>query len=137
VKLRKLDEWNARRAEVARLYSDMLSDVPDLALPGVLKGADPVWYLFVIRHRNRDDLAHDLMRAGVNTMIHYPTPPHLQPAYPGAMRSASWAATERTAREVLSLPLGPHQSAEQTRQVGAAIRNFSLIGNSLEAAHTP
>jgi len=127
VKLRKLDDWNARRAVVARLYTDMLGDVPGLSLPGVLKGTDPAWYHFVIRHRNRDDLAHHLMQAGVDTMIHYPTPPHLQPAYSGAMRSASLAATERTAREVLSLPLGPHQSAEQTHQVGAAIRKFSLI----------
>src|SRR5471032_647811 len=80
VKLRKLDEWNARRAVTAGIYlSGMRNDA--IALPAVAEGAEPNWHLFVIRSRARDRHAEALAHAGIGTHVHYPTPPHEQEAY--------------------------------------------------------
>jgi len=94
-----------------------------LALPGTPPGADPVWHLYVVQSPERDRLAARLAEAGVETLIHYPIPPHRQAAYgdlglgPGAL-----AVAERLAARVLSLPIGPHLAeAEQDRAI-AAIR---------------
>ncbi len=81
VKLKYLDEWNARRAKVAKYYLEALSDVSDLILPFVPEESEPVWHLFVVRHPRRDDLQKHLAENGIGTMIHYPVPPHLSEAY--------------------------------------------------------
>ena len=81
VKLTRLAEWNARRAAIAAFYLDALAGMPGLTLPAVLDGAEPSWHLFVVRHARRDALQVALAEAGVQTLIHYPTPPHLQGAY--------------------------------------------------------
>lgn len=108
VKLRYLDEWNARRTALAKRYCDGLAG-SGLVLPHVPEWADPVWHLFVVRHSERDALQRRLTDAGVVTLIHYPTPPHLQGAYADAgYSSSSFPIASRFAREVLSLPIGPH-----------------------------
>jgi len=81
VKLTRLDEWNERRRQVAARYLQELSGQQKLALPHLPAWAEPVWHLFVVRHGQRDALQKALTQAGVGTMIHYPIPPHLQPAY--------------------------------------------------------
>jgi dTDP-4-amino-4,6-dideoxygalactose transaminase len=121
VKLKHLDGWNARRAAIAQQYLSSLHGC-GLVLPEVLPGANPVWHLFVIRHPKRDAIQACLDRAGVNSMIHYPIPPHRQAAYSEAGFSADdFPVASRLAQEVLSLPIGPHQSEVQTRAVIAAI----------------
>jgi len=125
VKLRRLDEWNARRARTARRYLQELEGVPDLALPSVPEYADPVWHLFVVRHPRRDALREHLERAGVGTLIHYPLPPHRQPAYAElGLAEGSLPVSEAMAREVLSLPLGPHLSEAEADHVVAAVSSF-------------
>src|SRR5205823_3166734 len=84
VKLRRLDEWNQRRAALAERYLKRLSGIAAMTLPAVLKGAEPVWHIFPIRTDKRDALQASLATAGVGTLVHYPTPPHLQPAYADA-----------------------------------------------------
>jgi dTDP-4-amino-4,6-dideoxygalactose transaminase len=125
VKLRHLDEWNARRRRIANLYLDRLANL-DLLLPEVLEGTDPVWHLFVVRVREREKLQARLRDAGVATLIHYPIPPHEQAAYP---EMASWKGrlpiSERLHREVLSLPIGPHLGDEQAEAVVEAVRAAS------------
>jgi dTDP-3-amino-3,4,6-trideoxy-alpha-D-glucose transaminase len=125
VKLRRLDEWNGRRAGVARLYADVLADVPGLALPIISRGSEPVWHLFVVRHRRRDELQRHLAGCGVGSMIHYPVPPHLSGAYRGGgWRGENLAVSERFARECLSLPIGPHLAAGDAEAVAGAVRRF-------------
>jgi len=122
VKLRRLDEWNARRARLARLYLELLAGGP-LQLPQVPVGAEHAWHLFVVRTAHRDRLQKSLASAGVDTLIHYPVPPHLQPAYRGLGHAAgTFAVSERMHREVLSLPLSPHHSEDQVRFVAATVR---------------
>ncbi|MEI7729339.1 MAG: DegT/DnrJ/EryC1/StrS family aminotransferase [Verrucomicrobiota bacterium] len=125
VKLPCLDIWNERRARIAGLYRSALAGLPGLTLPEVPDWSGPVWHLFVVRHPERDRLQQHLLSAGVETLIHYPIPPHLQEAYrrlpfgPG-----SFPISETMHREVLSLPMGPHLSLEQAQQVIAAIQSF-------------
>lgn len=118
-KLPRLDEWNARRKAIAALYLDELSDSA-LGLPFVPTFADPVWHLFVVRHPARDALQRELAEAGVETLIHYPTPPHLQGAYSGDTFTPLPIA-ESLASEILSLPMGPHLAMADAKRVSLAV----------------
>jgi dTDP-4-amino-4,6-dideoxygalactose transaminase len=125
VKLPHLEEWNARRREVARRYLDGMAGFPGLELPGVAVGADPVWHLFVIRHAQRDALQQQLAASGIGTLIHYPVPPHLSGAYIRAgYKKGSFPLAESLADTVLSLPIGPHLSASQAATVINAVNAF-------------
>lgn len=122
VKLRHLDEWNSRRRTVAALYSEALADT-DLVLPQVADGVEPVWHLYVIRTGNRDRLQQELQDAGITTLIHYPTPPHRQPAYADSpAASLSLPFTTTMANEILSLPVGPQLSVDDAKRVSAAVK---------------
>jgi dTDP-4-amino-4,6-dideoxygalactose transaminase len=113
VKLARLDEWNARRRLVAERYLHKLART-GLILPQIPVFAEPVWHLFVIRATRRDALQGALSKAGVGTLIHYPIPPHLQKAYRDAGYSrGAFPLAERIADECLSLPMGPHLSADE------------------------
>ncbi len=123
VKLGKLDEWNERRAEVAAFYGEALAGVDGVTLPAVRDWADPAWHLYVVRTERREQLAARLTEAGVQTLIHYPIPPHRQQAYAGtAMAAADLPIADALAGEVLSLPIGPHLGMEQARRVADAVR---------------
>ncbi len=111
VKLRHLDAWNARRQAVAARYLRALRDL-DLGLPDTPAWADSVWHLFVVTHRQRDALAGALAAAGVQTLVHYPIPPHLQAAYGGGTLPEQPLARS-LAQQVLSLPMGPHLDETQ------------------------
>jgi dTDP-4-amino-4,6-dideoxygalactose transaminase len=119
VKLRHLESWNDRRAAIAELYSERLGDV-GLEVPTVPEWADPAWHLFVVQSDGRDELAGDLRASGVETLIHYPIPPHRQRAYE-SFSSANLPIADRLAQRILSLPIGPHLSTEQAERVVEAV----------------
>jgi dTDP-4-amino-4,6-dideoxygalactose transaminase len=120
VKLRYLDEWNARRRVIASYYSNHLEGA--VTVPPDPNWAEPVWHLYVIQVDQRDELAERLRGAGVDALIHYPVPPHLQQAYADlALPTGSFPVAERLARQVLSLPIGPHLSEQRAEQVVAAL----------------
>ena len=122
VKLRYLEVWNSRRKEIAKTYSEFLNNVQ---LPSVPNWADPVWHLFVIRHPNRQALMDHLRSRDVQTVIHYPIPPHLQSAYSGlGYVKDDFPISEKIHQEVLSLPIGPHLSEEQVRFVINQVQSF-------------
>lgn len=124
-KLPKLDEWNQRRASLAARYLEQLRGIEQLTLPHVPTWADPVWHLFVIRTPQRDALQQHLAAHGVGTQIHYPVPPHLSGAYAHAGgKRGDFPLAEKFANEVLSLPIGPHISAEQVDYVCQRVREF-------------
>lgn len=125
VKLKYLDEWNARRAKVAKYYLEALSDVSDLILPFVPEESEPVWHLFVVRHPRRADLQKHLAEKGISTMIHYPVPPHLSEAYQDLnLKTDDFKLSAVIAETVLSLPISPHISEEEVSQVVDAVRSF-------------
>jgi dTDP-3-amino-3,4,6-trideoxy-alpha-D-glucose transaminase len=124
VKLRHLESWNDARRRWAARYRSALSGM-DVILPQAGEASEPAWHLFVIRTGARDALQAHLASAGVESVIHYPVPPHLQ----GAYRACGWAegslpGAERLAREVLSLPMGPTLDEAQHEAVVAAVAAF-------------
>ncbi len=116
VKLDVLDSWNDRRRAIAARYTEAFA-AAGLSVPHVPNWAEPVWHLYVIRHPGRDAFRTRLEEAGVGTLIHYPIPPHLQRAYAGAYPEGAFPLSERLAREVISLPMSPAQTQEQTEYV--------------------
>ena len=117
VKLPALAAGNEHRASIARAYNEGLRDAA-ISLPMVPQYCDPVWHLYVVRHMQREALQKRLADAGVATVIHYPVSPHLQPAYLAlGISRGSLPIAERLQQEVLSLPIGPTQSVEDTREV--------------------
>lgn len=106
-KLERLPEWNEQRAAAAKVYDDLLDDLP-VVLPTVLDGNQHVWHLYVIRVPGRDQVLARLHEAGVGAGVHYPTPMHLQ----GALSAlgygfGSFPVAEALASEILSLPMFP------------------------------
>jgi dTDP-4-amino-4,6-dideoxygalactose transaminase len=136
VKLRHLDEWNARRSKIAEIYLHQLSDLSTQLfslsgfqlLPTVPSWSTPVWHLFVIRHPQRDRLQQKLTEAGIGTLIHYPVPPHRSGAYkelpaPGSQLQAmaAFPIADQLASTVLSLPIGPHLKGSEIQYVTHAV----------------
>jgi len=123
VKLGKLEDWNKRRRRIAATYLETLSGLPDLILPFVPEWAEPVWHLFVVRHPRRDLLQGYLSEHGIQTLIHYPVPPHKQRAYE-EMNCFSLPISEQVHREVLSLPIGPAMPANALDYTTDCLRAF-------------
>lgn len=126
VKLRRLDAWNERRRQIAKQFSAELVN-PNVRLPAVAEWAEHVWHLFVIRCETRDLVRNKLEKLGVGTLIHYPVPPHLQPAYK-EYKDSVLPLTERLAREILSIPIGPFLNTEDANRVVEAVNRVSALG---------
>lgn len=121
VKLKYLSEWNMRRTIIANFYTNALQHHTDIVRPYILDDCRSAWHLYVIRHTDRDALQQKLLDKGIHTLIHYPIPPHQQKAYQD-LQPYSLPISERIHREVLSLPIGPHLSAEQMHAVSDAFK---------------
>jgi dTDP-4-amino-4,6-dideoxygalactose transaminase len=125
VKLRRLDEWNARRREHATRYLSALQDAA-VGLPTVLPEAEAVWHLFVIRTYNREALQAKLAQEGIASGFHYPVALHQQPAYAHlGVPSGSLPVTERVAAQVLSLPMYPELPSEALERTAELVRAFA------------
>ena len=125
VKLRKLTEWNSRRKQIAAYYLQNLS-ATNLVLPFVPDWADPVWHLYVVRSKNRDQLQQHLNDLSIGTVIHYPVPPHLQAAYAELkFKKGDLPLAEAIHNEVISIPIGPHLGSANAITVCNAVNAFS------------
>jgi dTDP-4-amino-4,6-dideoxygalactose transaminase len=125
IKLKYLDEWNRRRQSIAHIYLEELKGLDSITLPEFTDGH--VWHIFPILTTKRDDLQKFLLNNGITTLIHYPTPIHLQNAYAHLnIESGTYPVTERIAAEELSLPIGPHLSSDQVRHVTRVIKDFFI-----------
>lgn len=117
VKLKYLDTWNARRRDIAARYMAGLTN-SELILPKNTESTTPVWHLFVVRSAHRDALRTHLTGHNIETLIHYPLAPHLQPAYQEfAMVPGRLPIAERLQNEVISLPIYPQMTDEQVDRV--------------------
>lgn len=125
-KLPMLDADNAARTALAARYQAGLANCPGVILPVVAPNCEPVWHLYVVRHAERDRLAGHLKAQGIDTLVHYPIAPHLQPAYAAlGMRDGSLPISETLHRQVLSLPLWPGMTVAEVDAVVEGIRSFS------------
>ncbi|MCW8884113.1 MAG: DegT/DnrJ/EryC1/StrS family aminotransferase [Motiliproteus sp.] len=122
VKLSVLDEWNQSRRDVADFYSRRL-DKASVIVPNVPNYAEPVWHLYVIRSNERNKLMAYLKNRGVETVVHYPKPPHFQRCYK-KFEDLNLPIAENLAKEVISLPIFPGMKSEEINTIINAVRSF-------------
>jgi dTDP-4-amino-4,6-dideoxygalactose transaminase len=122
VKLAHLTDETRKRREIADYYLGNIKN-PKIILPFVTHKEAHVWHLFVIRCSERDKLQEHLTKNEIQTLIHYPIPPHKQLAYKG-WNNLSFPITEQIHREVLSLPMGPTMTLKEAEIVVNAINSF-------------
>jgi len=125
VKLRHLKDWNEKRRQLARLYGERLAG-SGVVTPCEPEDATHVYHLYVVRHLRRDELRAFLRERDIGSLVHYPVPVHLQPAYRDLGRGAgAFPVAEAAAREVLSLPLYPELREEKVAEVADAVIAFT------------
>lgn len=127
VQLKRLDAWNEKRRRIALEYDERLADIAGLITP--LAGNEvtrPVYHMYVIRCRRRDDLHVWLGQVGVETGIHYPEPIHLQPIYKEMFgySGGEFPQSEDLCRSALSLPMHPNLTSDELRFVSESIHEF-------------
>jgi len=125
VKLSYLDGWNAKRKEIAAFYSRSLREISEVTLPHVPDWSGHVWHIYPILCSQRDALQAYLKDSGIDTLIHYPVPPHLSDAYSSLNYSdGDFPIAEAIALTELSLPIGPCMNIKDAEYVVRAIKNF-------------
>jgi dTDP-4-amino-4,6-dideoxygalactose transaminase len=122
VKLRYLDQDNKIRQKLAEAYLNEIKN-ESITLPTVSDWNSHVFHLFVIRCSNRDRLKQYLENWDIQTLIHYPIPPHFQKAY-REYSDHSYPTTEKIHREILSLPISPVLTFEELEKVIGALNVF-------------
>lgn len=126
VKLKMLDKDNARRREIAQFYMQNIKN-PKITLPIIKRSAltqdSHTWHLFVIRASERGKLQEYLAQNGIQTLIHYPIPPHKQQAYK-QYSHLSLPITEQIHKEVLSLPISPVMSDCEIEKVVEVVNSY-------------
>jgi len=122
IKIRYLEEWNARRHTLAMRYNSAFSKLENVTLPLTLPNSKHAWHLYTLRTPNRDALKMHLEKDGIGTLIHYPIPPHKQKAYEYlGLASTSFPIAEKIHAQTLSLPLGPHLSEEAQEYIISSV----------------
>ena len=125
IKLKQLNRDNLKRAEIARLYSELLEGFGDLILPQLAADATSVYHLYVIRTKKRDELQTYLAKHGIGTMIHYPVPPHLQQAYIDlGYKKGDFPIAEEIADTCLSLPISPSMQINEVQEVVKVLHEY-------------
>ena len=120
IKLKRIDEYNAKRRQRASLYTQLLSDA--VKCPVEMEGAVPVYHQYTIRSSRRDYIQQCLKERGLPSVVYYPIPLHLQEAmqYLGH-REGDFPVTEQMSREVLSLPMYPELDEEDIHTISETI----------------
>lgn len=124
VKLKYLNEDNAKRVRLAGIYNNKLN-APYQILPKQRENSTHVYHLYVIRSAKRDDLLAFLKEKGIGALIHYPVPVHIQPAYKSLNNLDKLSVTEQIAKEIISLPMYPELSEYDVETVVKAVKEFS------------
>lgn len=125
MKLPLLNSDNDHRAEIAKIYHRNLAGIKNLTLPVLASGNISAWHLFVVLHPQRDKMADFLADQGITTMIHYPVPPHLQPAYFDlGFKKGDFPISEKIHAEILSLPISPCLPLKTADKISSKLRQF-------------
>lgn len=122
-KLKKLDQWNEKRARVAGLYSEKLRGVAGVRLPIDAGYGKHAYHIYAVRVENRDRVLERLKKAGVQAAVHYPVPLHLQDVYAQlGFKPGDFPAAEAICRDVLCLPIYPHMTQSAIGAVVGALK---------------
>jgi len=123
IKLKKLPLWTELRQTAAKIYNELLKEIPGIITPFEPEWSKAVYHLYVIRTQNREALQKILADNGVATALHYPVPLHLQKAYEGVgYKKGDFPVAEKAAVEILSLPMYPGLTREQQVYVVDAMK---------------
>lgn len=122
IKLRQLDADNEKRKKIANYYLENIKN-PSVILPNVRHPNNHVWHLFVVRVKDRDRFQKHLAKKGIETLIHYPIPPHKQKAYI-QWNNLNYPITEQIHNEVVSLPISPVMEWDEVDKVVEAIEGL-------------
>lgn len=122
VKLKYLDQDNQLRCEVAKYYMEHIHH-PDISLPRITNWRSHIFHIFPIRCKQRDKLQTYLQENGIQTLIHYPIPPHKQKCY-HTWNQLSFPITEQIHQEELSLPISPYMSEVDLKKITITINKF-------------
>jgi len=125
VKLRVLDEWNSRRENIAQIYSEKLK-MNSIVLPSWAADRSSVWHLYVVQVNERDRIREALGKAGIETGIHYPVPPHVQLSYRDEYGQLPLYRSVQLSKDVLSLPIGPHLTESMAESVVDVLGNILI-----------
>lgn len=123
VKLKKLNAWNKKRRDHARLYTKLLVSLP-IITPFSPSDVIPVYHLYVIRVEKRDKLQKFLSKKGIETGVHYPVPINLQKAYNGFFKKTQFSVSQRYAKELLSLPMYPELTEKDIQYIVQSLKEF-------------
>jgi len=123
MKLKDLDSDNKKRNDIAKFYLKNINN-EEITLPYVLENSEPVWHLFVIRHKKRNELKAFLFDKGIATLIHYPIPPHKQKAFK-EWNHLTYEISESVHNEILSIPLALHLSSDDLKYIVNSINEFN------------
>ena len=123
VKLPHLDADNEIRRKIAKFYLEHITN-PKIILPKTYDEKATVWHVFAVRTQNRDEFQKYLSDNGIQTLIHYPTPPHKQPAY-AEWNNLSFPITEEIHKTIISLPMSPVMTDEEIKKVVDVINAYS------------
>jgi dTDP-4-amino-4,6-dideoxygalactose transaminase len=137
IKLRHLDSWNAKRAQHAKRYQELLANVPGLVLPATAANVSHAWHLYVVLARGiaRHNLSAQLASLGVGTMIHYPTLIPFQPAYASlGYQHGDFPVAQDIARHCLSLPMYPELNDSQVTYSASCLWKIMRGADVLVAA---
>ena len=126
VKLTHLAETNSIRSDIARFYMNNLSD-KIVELPAIRDHISPAWYVFPIRSLHRDLIKNSLYTKSIDSIVHYPVPPHLQTAYSYlGFKKGDFPITERIANEILSLPTDPFLFQDELEYLVKSINEVNV-----------
>lgn len=123
-KLQHLDADNARRREIADIYLKEIIN-PRVSLPPIAPIGENVWHIFPVFTDKRQELQRHLSDKGIQTLIHYPVPPHKQECYK-EWNGRSYPATEKIHETELSLPISPAMTYEEAHEVAVAINSWKM-----------
>ncbi|MFH1181015.1 MAG: DegT/DnrJ/EryC1/StrS family aminotransferase [bacterium] len=124
VKMKYLGQWIKSRQKAARIYDKLLKN-SGVATPFAPKGFKGVYYVYVVRAKNRNELQEYLAKSGIGTMIHYPLPIHLQEGYKFlGYKTGDFPEAEKAADEILSLPFYPEIKLSEQKLVAQKIKEF-------------
>ena len=132
VKLRYLEEWTNQRRQIAAWYDEGLQGIDEIILPLTHVEATHTYHIYVIRYLKRDALQNFLTERGIETLIHYPIPPHLQSAYANlGYNKGDFPIAEELANTCLSLPIWPGMTKENCSRVINVIKEFCVVQNAV------
>jgi dTDP-4-amino-4,6-dideoxygalactose transaminase len=124
-KLIHLDSWNKKRRRIAKLYNQLLSKIEGVVIPKEFPNFESVYHIYLIQVEKRDQLREYLAQKGITTLIHYPVPIHLQPAYRDlGYKKGNFPITENFCNRIVSLPMFPELNDKEIHFIVSSIKKF-------------